>query len=227
MIKAVHAKTIAIFILIIFAISIVISLPAKFVSSSPNQNYTILIDAGHGGIDGGSTGVNTGVKESDLNLEYALALERLFKEASFNVVMTRTTKNGLYNIFAENKKKDDMKKRQEIIYGSGADLVISIHMNSFSLESSKGAQVFYKEGNISSKALADSIQENFVLNIENARPKADKGDYFILNCSTKPSVIVECGFLSNPKEESKLLKEDYREKLCYNIFAGALNFLTS
>lgn len=225
MISVVKAKTIAIVVIILFAVSLVISLPAKFVSTSPNIKYTVVIDAGHGGIDGGSSGVVTGVKESDLNLEYANSLATLFKSADFNVIMTRTTKNGLYNMFAENKKKDDMMKRKDIIAYSKADLVISIHMNSFSLESCKGAQVFYKENDSVSKALASSIQENFVLNIENARPKADKGDYFILNCSSIPSVIVECGFLSNQKEEAKLLKADYREKLCYNIFAGALNFL--
>lgn len=216
-------KAIGFSLIIIFVISLVIVIPSISVSS-PNNKMTIVIDAGHGGIDGGSKGINTEITEKELNLEYAFVLKDLFESSGINVVMTRTNDNGLYDIFSSNKKKDDMIKRKQIIEKSGAELVISIHMNSFPLKSCRGAQVFYKDGDENSFRLASSIQDCFVSSIEKARKNADKGDYYILNCSNITSVIVECGFLSNPEEESLLLTESHKQKICYAIFCGILNY---
>ena len=140
--------------------------------------------------------------------------------------MTRQDLNGLYDITSANKKKSDMEKRKEIILKSKANLVISIHMNSFPIRSSRGAQVFYKKGDVSSKALADSIQEIFVQTLPKARKNSEIGDYYILNCSNIPSVIVECGFLSNADEERLLITEDYKNTVCGSIFVGILNYLS-
>ena len=215
---------ILIFILIL-ALSAFLALPAIF-SSVPNAQLTVVIDCGHGGIDGGSVGKTSGKDENFLNLEYGKTLKEILESYNVNVVMTRQDLNGLYDITSTNKKKSDMEKRKEIILKSKANLVISIHMNSFPIRSSRGAQVFYKKGDVSSKALADSIQEIFVQTLPKARKNSEIGDYYILNCSNIPSVIVECGFLSNADEERLLITEDYKNTVCGSIFVGILNYLS-
>lgn len=115
-----------------------------------------------------------------------------------------------------------MKKRIEIIEKSGANLVVSIHMNSFPLRSSRGAQVFYKEDNASSQFLANNIQQVFYENLPHGRKEAKPGDYYILNESPIPSVIVECGFLSNKEDEQLLQDSIYRSKVCTAIAYGII-----
>ncbi len=193
-------------------------------SQSKTYTYRVVIDAGHGGIDGGSEGFN-GTKESEINLVYAKTLQQYFKDFGFKTTMTRTNENGLYSPFASNKKKDDMQKRKEIIESVKPDMVISIHMNSFALSSSRGAQVFYNQDNENSKLLADQIQKQFVQNLVKPRQTTQKGDYFILNCTSIPSVIVECGFISNQEEETLLNTDAYREKVCYSILCGVVSYL--
>ena len=141
--------------------------------------------------------------------------------------MTRKNLNGLYNAISLNKKKDDMKKRKEIINSARADVVISIHMNSHVLNESKGAQVFYSQNSENSMILAEKIQDIFITSLPNARKEALVGDYYILNCSNIPSVIVECGYLSNPEEEMLLQNEEYMNKICACIFLGVVKYLTA
>ena len=187
-------------------------------------NYTIAVDAGHGGIDGGSVGVNTKVTESELNLKIAKALKVHLESFGFNVVLTRENENGLYSADAKNLKKDDMEKRKKIITENKADMLVSIHMNSFSTAKEKGAQAFYYEGHENSKNLADCIQEQLFKNVPLAREHSNFGDYYILNCLPIPSVIVECGFLSNPENEELLIKESHQKLLAYNIFCGIVKY---
>ncbi len=193
-------------------------------SATPKPVHTIVIDAGHGGRDGGATGVCTGVTESYINLEYAQTLQALCQEFGIGVVMTRNDMNGLYSPTADNKKRSDMEKRKQIIDDSGADLVVSIHMNSYSLPSAHGAQVFYAKGAEEGKLLADSVQEEILKVLPSARAKSSVGDYYMVNCTEKPSIIVECGFLSNPEEDKLLSTQEYRYNLCYGILTGILNF---
>lgn len=193
-------------------------------ASIPNKSYTIVIDPGHGGIDGGSIGVS-GQDENYLNLEYSLCLKEILTDAGVNVIMTRTNLNGLYSIFSENKKLDDMKKRKDIVTKSKADMVLSIHMNSFPLKSARGAQVFYKKDSVSGEKLAENIQEVFIKTLPNAKPEPAVGDYYMLNEFEIPSVIIECGYISNEEEEQLILQEDYKKLVCLSIFAGVLKFL--
>ena len=195
----------------------------KNASNQPKFSYTVVIDAGHGGIDGGVTGVNTGVKESDLNLSIANILKDKFISAGFKVVMTRTTSAGLYGTMSKGFKLRDMKKRKEIINSAKPDLMISVHLNKFSDSSRRGAQVFYKIDNENSKRLADILQEEF--NGTGRKYSALKGDYYVLNESNCPAVICECGFLSNPQDEILLLTESYREKVAETIVRGAVKYL--
>ena len=193
-------------------------------TASPKPEYSIVIDAGHGGRDGGAVGVNTGVTESELNLMYAKELEKLCEEFGIGVTMTRSDMNGLYDESAPNKKKSEMERRKNIINSSGADLMVSLHMNSFPLPSGKGAQVFYASGSEQGFDLAKSVQTSICQNFDSARNYVSVGDYFVLNYSEMPAVLVECGFLSNPEEENLLQTEEYCEKFCYSILAGILGY---
>lgn len=223
-------------VVLFFSVALVIIISAFFLfnflkSSVKTSNLnvytglTIVVDAGHGGIDGGSIGYS-GTTERVINLEYAKTLKNYLENFGFNVVLTRNNLDGLYSSLSSNKKKDDMLARKKIIENSNADLVVSIHMNAFPLESCRGAQVFYNPESNISKNLAISIQECFVANLENARKNADKGDYYLLNCTSVPSVIVECGFISNPEEEKLLLTEEYRNKVCYQILSGIVKYFS-
>ena len=193
-------------------------------TSSPKPQYTIVIDAGHGGRDGGAVGKTTGISESVLNLQYALCLKEACEQFGFDVVLTRSTMDGLYDESAANKKKSEMEKRKNIINNSNADLVISLHMNSFPLSSSEGAQVFYAKGSEQGFNLAKSIQNSLSKSFESARDYVTVGDYFVLNYSNIPATLVECGFLSNPEEEKLLQTEEYRKNFCYSILAGVINY---
>ena len=218
----IRKKTIIFILVFVLLICAFAFLPQVF-ASAPNNLITVVIDAGHGGIDGGSEGYS-GTTERVINLEYAVTLKKYFQNFGYNVVMTRENLDGLYSNFSTNKKKDDMLARKNIIEKSNADLVISVHMNSFPLESCRGAQVFYNPKSEISKKLAENIQDAFIATLPHARKNADKGDYYMLNCTNVPSVIVECGFISNQEEEKLLLSEDYREKLCYSILCGVTKY---
>ena len=187
------------------------------------RKYTVVIDAGHGYPDGGATGINTGVCESEINLEIAKRLKSYFESSDFRVVMTREGTNALYSGDA-NFKKGDMKKRRDVILRAKPDLVVSIHLNKFSASYRKGAQVFFKASDACGKDLADSIQSALNRNLNERDFSALAGDYYMLNCSDYPSVIVECGFLSNPQEEQLLLTEEYRDKIAYNVYAGVIGY---
>lgn len=193
-------------------------------NTTPKPLHTIVIDAGHGGIDGGAEGKISGVTESQLNLEYALSLKEVCESFGFGVVLTRPDMNGLYQPDAPNKKRSEMEKRKQIIEDSNADIVISLHMNSFPLSSTRGTQVFYGKGNELGRTLAKSIQTSIIRDFPLSRKNSSVGDYFILNCHKKAGVLIECGFLSNPEEEKLLVQKDYREKMCYSILVGIIEY---
>ncbi len=195
--------------------------------SIPKDTITITIDAGHGGVDGGSVGKYTKVVESELNLIFAKNLQKQLVQYGFNIIMTRNDGNGLYEEGVKNHKKSDMKKRKQIIEDSNCDLVLSIHMNSYVLEDSCGAQVFYNKKNLPSKVLAESLQGQLKTMLNNTNKKAAEGDYYIVECTDKPAVIIECGFLSNKKEELLLQQKSYQDKFCYAIVCGVISFFGS
>lgn len=185
----------------------------------------IVIDAGHGGIDAGVVGRVTDVKESDINLAIAKQLKSYFSEAGFTVVMTRTSNGGLYGLPNSGFKMRDMKKRKQIIEESSADMVISVHQNSCPLESRRGGQVFFNPDSECGKALADCIQSS-LNNMEECVKKSSAlaGDYYMLKCTENPSVIVECGFLTNGEDEKLLSSPDYQKSVAYAIFKGAVSY---
>lgn len=194
-------------------------------SSASVDGKIIVIDAGHGGVDPGVLGVKTSVKESDINLYVARELKTYFVEAGFRVVMTRTTNGGLYGVATKGFKMRDMKKRKEIIEQSGADMVISVHQNFCPIPSRRGGQVFYDPSSESGLALAQSIQKQLNALDESIKSRsALTGDYYMLKCTESPSVIVECGFLSNAEDEALLNSADYRKSVAYAVFKGAVAY---
>lgn len=209
---------------VIFVIGSVFIFSSIKTTSIPKPQYTIVIDAGHGGRDGGAVGKETGVTESELNLKYAKKLKALCEDFGIGVVMTRKDMNGLYDENASNKKRSEMERRKQIINESKADLMVSLHMNSFPIESSSGAQVFYAKGSDEGFRLAKGVQTSICSLFDNAREYVTVGDYFVLNYSSLPSILIECGFLSNPIEERLLVSSDYCENFCYAILAGILSY---
>lgn len=190
-----------------------------------SAEFTIVIDAGHGGADGGVVGVKTGVKESDLNLVMAETLSSFFKSAGVNVVFTRKNKGSL-----DDDKKIDFAKRKKIIETVAPDLVLSIHMNFYKRAAyRRGTQVFFNPVNPSSRELAHTVQQNMNANINmpftGRGYQALAGDYYIVNCTEFPSVIVECGFLSNAADEELLADGEYQKKFCYYLFSACMSFL--
>ncbi|MBR3805164.1 MAG: N-acetylmuramoyl-L-alanine amidase [Clostridia bacterium] len=189
---------------------------------------TVVIDAGHGGIDGGASGVNTGVRESDINLLIAKELKKHYENAGFNVVMVRESDVGLYGDESKGFKLRDLEKRVEIINGCGGDFLVSVHLNVYSSPSRRGAQAFYKKGDKHGEILAKKIQGRINgLGVVPRLYDALHGDYYLLNNSKIPSVIVECGFLSSPEDEKLLISSSYREQIASAIYSGSLDALVS
>ena len=211
------------FAMAIFCLAIFSSSKTEFVATPPNK-ATVVIDAGHGVPDGGAVGKYTNIYESELNLIYAKNLKSQLIKYGFGVVMTRNSKDGIFDKDAKNLKKSDMKNRKSIIDKSSPDIIVSIHMNSFPLESSRGAQVFYKSGNDIGKALAKSIQSQLTFLLANTNKLEKPGDYYMLNCSDVPAVLIECGFLSNKEEELLLQNKSYQTKFCYAVVCGIVAF---
>lgn len=205
--------------LFILGIILAISLPTMETSGN---GKTVVIDAGHGGEDGGVLGSTTSVKESEINLAISKQLKTFLEKGGYKVVMTRSNDSGLYGTVSSNKKLADMKKRKQIILDAKPDLVVSIHQNYFPSSYVTGAQVFFAP-NGEDEEIATIMQK--ILNRElDSNRNAAKGDYYILQCSPYPSMLIECGFLSNPSDEKKLVTAEYQQKVAYSIYSG-INFI--
>lgn len=185
------------------------------------KGHIIVIDAGHGGNDPGKVGIN-GEFEKNINLAISLKLQKCFENLGYTVVMTRTEDKGLYSDNAINKKAEDLKKRCEIVEQSGAELVISIHQNSFQDYRVAGAQVFYYEHSDKGKYLAEQYQKLLreYVDTNNTRTPKPNDSYYLLLHTPCPAVIVECGFLSNEDEAFLLNQDYYQERICKALVSG-------
>ena len=202
---------------------------AQPVAAFSNGEMRIVLDAGHGGIDGGVSGVKTGVRESDVNLAITHRLRETLTDMGFEVVLTRKTEAGLYDTTAKGFKKRDMQKRKEIIQTAEPALVVSLHQNFYPSRTSRGAQVFYKRSNERAQKFATSVQEklNGLYAEEGVKGrKIATGEYFMLDCADCPSIIVECGFLSSPSDETLLCSADFQRKTAQAIALGILSYLS-
>ncbi len=199
-------------------------------NSLKTKNPTVIIDAGHGGFDGGAS-TDDGVSEKGINLNIALYLEEYLHFFGYNVVMTRETdisteSEGLTTI--RSRKSSDLHNRMALMEKTDNAIFVSIHQNHFSSSKYKGAQVFYSPKlSEQSSLLAENIQENIVyyLQKDNTRQIKPIGTsvYLIYN-AVKPAVLVECGFLSNPEDAGNLQNESYQRKIALCIALGILNY---
>lgn len=188
------------------------------------QEKTIVIDAGHGGSDPGKVGVN-GALEKDINLAIAQLLQKKLEQSGYQVVMTREDDKVLTDGDSEGKAAD-MRKRIEIINNSKADVLVSIHQNSFTSGDAKGPQVFYYDASIEGNKFATIMQEQLNTGMEVANPRQIKANdnYYLLKKSEITAIIVECGFLSNEEEASKLCDTDYQQKIADNIYLAICTY---
>ncbi|MBQ8834548.1 MAG: N-acetylmuramoyl-L-alanine amidase [Oscillospiraceae bacterium] len=193
------------------------------------REHCIVIDAGHGGIDGGATSC-TGKLESTFNLEIALRLNDLLHFLGYETKMIRTTDTSVYTkgeTIAQ-KKISDLKERVRMVNETENALLVSIHQNNFSDGRYSGAQIFYADTE-GSQLLAKQLQDAFVSTLNpgsNRQSKQSSGVYLMehIDCT---GVLVECGFLSNAQEEAKLRSPDYQQRLCCVIAATMIRFLSN
>jgi N-acetylmuramoyl-L-alanine amidase len=221
--------------LVLLAVSALVLLQASCASSasansvkleSGIRSLRIAIDPGHGGIDNGAIGTDTGVYESTLNLEISQLLAKQFMLSGADVLLTRKTTDVDYTGAGDTMKRRDMNSRAKLITAQDPQLLVSIHMNKYPNRKYSGAQVFYEKGSDESEKLATSIQDALNAGLGgSAKRLAKPGDYFILKVTKSPSVIVECGFLSNHDEEKKLLDPNYRGKLAECVYKGICAYL--
>lgn len=186
-----------------------------------SKNKTILIDPGHGGIDGGAVSKN-GIMEKDINLKISLKLRDKLTKEGYNVIMTREEDKGLYENEGRIRKKkiEDLNNRCRIKSESKCDMFVSIHLNAFPESQYYGAQVWYSR-NRDSQKLAKIIQGNLRNDLDSRNNRQEKSaldSYKVLrNNDDMPSVLIECGFLSNISEEQKLRDDEYQNKIADSI----------
>ncbi len=196
--------------------------------TEPDDSICIVLDAGHGGDDPGKIGIN-GSKEKDINLAITKRVKMYLEANDIKVVMTREDENGLYDPGVENRKVQDMKRRIAIMEEAAPVATVSIHQNSYTEEYVNGAQVFYHKDSKSGQKLADLLQEvlRANLNPENHRQTKANDSYYLLKKTQIPTVIVECGFLSNSKEATLLIDETYQDKVAWAIHLGIMQYINS
>ncbi len=201
-------------------------------SSMPITQKTVIVDAGHGGDDGGAIGID-GTVEKDINLDIALKLEKILKFYGFNVIMTRTQDvmtcdDGLDSL--RKRKISDIHNRFELMRKNPDAIFISVHQNKFEDSSQHGTQVFYSGNDERSKELAEAIQTSVTLTLQRKNDrvvkKSGSGIYLLYHAKI-PAVLVECGFISNSDEAKKLKDESYRMKLAILIADGLLKYLSN
>jgi len=192
----------------------------------------IVIDAGHGGEDGGAVGTN-GIYEKDVNLQISLFLAEWLRADGYDVVLTRTEDILLYDRNSDyhgQKKVQDLAARRKIAENYENAVFISIHMNAFPEAKYRGLQVYYSKNDPSSQALAAEIQERTreLLLPDNTRKiKAAGENIYLLDRLACPAVLVECGFLSNPEECELLASEEYQKKLAFSLYVSLINYLNN
>lgn len=196
----------------------------KYVSSENvvAAGKVIVIDSGHGGDDPGKIGINQ-AKEKDVNLKIAKKVKKRLKKEGWKVVMTREEDVMLGDAQKGNRKIHDMKARVELINKTMPAMAVSIHQNSYQEAEIHGAQVFYYSHSQDGKRMAETMQRALLMaDEENTRQAKGNDTYYLLKRTEVPTIIVECGFLSNPQEAEKLTEDGYQKKLAQAITSGII-----
>ncbi len=190
-------------------------------------SMTVVLDAGHGGEDGGASSA-AGAVEKNLNLAIAEKLKLILEQNGVKVVMTRTTDILLYDRNSDyqgHKKEQDLATRRKIAEETPDSIFVSIHMNAYPQTQYSGLQIWYSQNNPRSRELADSIRETVCSTLQpdnNRKSKGATSSIYLLHHLNMPAVLVECGFLTNPEEAEKLCREDYQIALAQAIAGGIL-----
>lgn len=197
-------------------------------STALARHSVVVLDAGHGGIDGGAT-VN-GIKESEINLQITQKLRTFLRLMGYQVVMTREGDYSIHDNGASSiraKKRTDLKNRLSLMQKTPGAICVSIHLNRFAQSSVHGAQVFFGPCD-GSESLARIIQESIAahLQTDNDRviKKADSSLYILRQNESNPAVMVECGFLSNPGDASNLQNDEYQNRLAVILGCAILQY---
>ena len=197
--------------------------PAPTPAPGPLSGVTVCVDPGHGGYDGGARGQATGTLEKELNLRVALCLRDALQAQGAQVILTRDTDTALADEGAQRKRRD---LQCRVDAAQDAQVFLSIHMNEYRTRAESGPQVFYRAGQQDSRLLAGALQAQLIAGLKPARERsAHTGEYYLLEHLEIPAVLVECGFLSNPEEEKKLLDADYQQSVAQAICAGVCDFI--
>ena len=202
------------------------------VKSQNTTEFTIIIDAGHGGEDGGAIGID-GTNEKDLNLQIAKKLNDFLSLLGYKTHMVRTTDTALnddgLNTIRE-RKVSDIRNRAKLMEIYSNCYYISIHQNKFDDSAIWGAQVFYSPNTDSSKELAEFVQETIIKNLQpknHRKVKPSGTSIYVLYKATKIAIMVECGFVSNQNELSQLKDNAYQNKMAFTIAQGIVNYKIS
>ena len=199
-------------------------------TSIENQNeLTLILDAGHGGLDGGCS-TSDGKVEKNINLNITLSVRDLSKLFGYNVETTRDTDKSIHDkgvAGIKNQKISDMENRLEMFNKYTNSICVSIHQNTFSDSKFSGAQMFYSDKNEASEQFATLMQQQFVDNLQPDNQREIKlcgKELYLCYYCNNPAIMVECGFLSNPDEAQKLTSQDYQKKVALTIFTGINKF---
>lgn len=190
---------------------------------------TVIIDAGHGGFDGGASAAD-GTVEKDINLQIALKTAYILRLNGFEVIMTRDSDTGTEDDESEaiaKRKKSDLSNRLQMMKDYPDAIYVSIHLNKFTTSAANGAQVFYTKNYKEARDLAQSVQQSIVTLIqpENTRVvKQGTDSTYLLKNAAVPTIIVECGFLSNKAELEKLKNDDYQSQMALAIVGGIMDY---
>lgn len=199
------------------------------VSSSASDGQIIILDAGHGGMDGGCTSANGDV-EKNINLAILLNLRDMLRASGYTVLTTRDADKSIHDEGVEgiaNQKSSDMDNRLALFNSVQGALCLSIHQNQFTDPQYNGAQMFYSEANSQNAALAQILQNQFVafLQPDNKREiKLCGKELFLCYYSKNPTVMAECGFLSNPDEAALLITEEYQQKVAFTLYSALIQY---
>lgn len=193
--------------------------PAQLQPAGVLDGVCILVDAGHGGYDGGARSAGEGLWEKEFNLQMAVQIKQALAAQGAQVIMTRMEDKA----FAE-RKRPDLDARLQMARDGCADILLSVHMNEYHDPKESGPQVFYRKSNADGRLLAACLQEALIDGLQPSRVRsALAGDYYMLSLPI-PSVLIECGFISNPQEAKLLLDAEYQERLAGAVCRGVIEF---
>ena len=227
--KSLHLTLVLIGCFLVLAVCARITERALPTAADTLNKPVIVLDAGHGGLDSGAVGTS-GVLEKDINLSIVLTLRDMFEMSGFEVVLTRDEDISIYDPGVEGireQKLNDMDNRLEIIQSYPDSIFLCIHQNNFTDPRYFGGQMFYNNNNPKNRTLAQIMQNKFAqLQPGNGREiKLSGNELYLLRFNKNPSLMIECGFLSNPEEEQQLSTWEYQQKVAFTIYGGVMEFL--